>query len=205
MVIISDVLLSTTLNEPGNQASESIVSPSGELDSATVDNPIDIIVPEHQPPAGTVLENDPSPHLHIDDGAASKTSNGSGAAARDNTTSHRATTNTAVVSRVAQPADLHAFLVLRDVPRDAEVYLLGVKMTARGELRRYRIPLLASDVQYDYQVELRLPVDGDRSAEVVTQVSAGVTTELWVARAGNRLVLQDQQNVQSESLPLAVN
>ena len=109
-----------------------------------------------------------------------------------------------VVPDVAPKATkTQAYLVLKDVPVGAEIYLLGVKMTARGATRKYRIPLHAANVEYDYQVELKLPGNEGTIAATTTQVKSGQTTVLWVTGASRDLAFIESAEPQ-QSIPLAV-
>ena len=109
-----------------------------------------------------------------------------------------------LTSRVSAPTDLNAYLVLWNVPNGAEIRLLGKKMTARGSLRRYRIPVLAAHQDYDYQIELKLPGGDQLAAEAKTVVRAGQTTELWVSEKADELVFVDDRAQMTEPSPLAI-
>ncbi|QDS90534.1 hypothetical protein EC9_47480 [Rosistilla ulvae] len=150
--------------------------------------PREVIVPEFGDDGESVLEGTPQEHHHLH--------------TPPTTTQH--SPSTPVQSRIAASAPKHAFLVLRDVPIDAEIYLLGTKMTARGALRRYRIPVDAMDQEYDYQIELKLPGQKHQSAIAVTKVRSGETTELRVAESGDQMVFINQRHPSSDSIPLAI-
>ncbi|QDV71006.1 hypothetical protein Poly24_47390 [Rosistilla carotiformis] len=150
--------------------------------------PREVIVPEFGDDGDSILEGSPQEHRHHHTYPSTTQS-------RTGQPSH---------ARIAASAPKHAFLVLRDVPADAEIYLLGTKMTARGALRRYRIPVDATGQAYDYQVELKLPGRDHQPAIATPQVQSGETTELWVAESGDQLVFIDEQHPRSESGPLAV-
>jgi hypothetical protein len=97
-----------------------------------------------------------------------------------------------------------AYLVLRDLPADAEVYLVDMKMTARGSLRKYRIPVRTTDTPYDYPIEIRLPDSEEATAKATVQVRAGETTELLVSHLNDRLIVSDpKENKLEKSVPLA--
>ncbi|MEZ6089214.1 MAG: hypothetical protein R3C05_14525 [Pirellulaceae bacterium] len=179
------------------------VIPSNEViiheRSVESSGPYEVIVPEHSHSndGGSVLEATPTPtpaasgdHLH------SPPADASTQLQHDHSSGH-------VMARVADSSDLHAFLVLRNVPADAEIYLLGTKMTARGSLRRYRIPVAAAGTAYDYQIQLKQPLTQGLVA-TSTKVQSGQTTELWISQAGNELVFVDENTESSESVPLAL-
>lgn len=150
--------------------------------------PREVIVPEFGDEGDAGHKSDATPHHHIH--TPPKTS--------------QHVPGQPTESRIASSAAKHAFLMLRDVPIDAEIYLLGTKMTARGALRRYRIPVDAMGQAYDYEIELKLPGQTHLPAIATTKVRAGETTELRVGRSGDQLVFIDKQHTHSESGPLAV-
>lgn len=101
-------------------------------------------------------------------------------------------------------SDRCAYLVLRDVPVTADVYLVNMKMTARGSVRKYRIPVRLAATDYTYPIEIRLPSTGSNSGDARTVVRAGQTTELWVSQFNENLVLSETKTGKIEtSAPLA--
>jgi len=76
-----------------------------------------------------------------------------------------------------------AVLVLK-VPADADVYLVGQKMTITGTERRFRIPLADPSKEYTYPVRVEVKRDGKTLvSETKQKLRGGQMLEVAVAES----------------------